>query len=99
MCLLAFCISSLVKFVFCQIRDLQIFSPTVSYLFIVSKAFAELKFLILVKIQFINLKKNIFLFNVSLLLRKRQNPKQAPGSELSAQPGVGLEPTDCEVMT
>ena len=32
--------------------------------------------------------------------RKAQNPKQAPGSELfSIEPDVGLEPTDCEIMT
>ena len=29
-----------------------------------------------------------------------QNPKQAPGSKLSAQePDAGLEPTNCEIMT
>ena len=29
-----------------------------------------------------------------------QNPKQAPGSELSAQsPDLGLEPTNCEIIT
>ena len=28
-----------------------------------------------------------------------QNPKQAPGSELSAEPGVGLELTSREIMT
>ena len=34
--------------------------------------------------------------------RETQNPKQAPGSELSTQsptPGVGLELTDREIMT
>ena len=32
--------------------------------------------------------------------RKTQNPKQAPGSELSAhEPNVGLELTDREIMT
>ena len=31
--------------------------------------------------------------------RETQNPKQAPGSELSAEPDVGLEPTNCEIMT
>ena len=32
--------------------------------------------------------------------RETQNPKQAPGSELSAQiPHTGLEPTDREIMT
>ena len=33
--------------------------------------------------------------------REMQNPKQAPGSELSAQSRMdaGLEPTDCEIMT
>ena len=31
---------------------------------------------------------------------RRQNPKQAPGSELSAQePNTGLELTDYEIMT
>ena len=28
-----------------------------------------------------------------------QNPKQAPGSELSAEPDTGLKLTDCEIMT
>ena len=32
--------------------------------------------------------------------RETQNPKEAPGSELSAQsPGVGLELLNCEMMT
>ena len=31
--------------------------------------------------------------------RETQNRKQAPGSELSAQPDVGLELTNCEIMT
>ena len=31
--------------------------------------------------------------------RERQNPKQAPGSELSAQPDAGLELTNREIMT
>ena len=33
--------------------------------------------------------------------REIQNPKQAPGSELSAQSlaGAGLELTDCEIVT
>ena len=31
--------------------------------------------------------------------RETQNLKQAPGSELSAQPDVGLELTDREIMT
>ena len=31
--------------------------------------------------------------------RETQSPKQAPGSELSAEPDVGLELTDCEIMT
>ena len=31
---------------------------------------------------------------------KTQNPKQSPGSELSAQsPNAGVELTDCEIMT
>ena len=31
--------------------------------------------------------------------RETQSPKQAPGSELSAEPDVGLEPTNHEIMT
>ena len=31
--------------------------------------------------------------------REAQNPKQAPGSELSAEPDLGLELTNCEIMT
>ena len=31
--------------------------------------------------------------------REIQNPKQAPGSELSADPNVGLELTSREIMT
>ena len=31
--------------------------------------------------------------------RETQNPKQAPGAGLSAQPDVGLELTDHEIMT
>ena len=32
--------------------------------------------------------------------REAQNPKQAPGSELSAQsPAWGVKPTNCEIMT
>ena len=31
--------------------------------------------------------------------RERQNGKQAPGSELSAEPDVGLKLTDCEIVT
>ena len=31
--------------------------------------------------------------------RETQNLKQAPGSELSAEPDVGLELTDHEIMT
>ena len=32
--------------------------------------------------------------------RETQNPKQAPGSELSGtEPDMGPEPTDCETMT
>ena len=31
--------------------------------------------------------------------RETQNLKQAPGSELSAQPDAGLELMDCKVMT
>ena len=31
--------------------------------------------------------------------RETQNPKQAPGSELSAEPDTGLELTDREIMT
>ena len=31
--------------------------------------------------------------------RDTQNPKQAPGSELSAQPDVGLELMNREIMT
>ena len=31
--------------------------------------------------------------------RQTQNPKQAPGSELSAEPNAGLELTNCEIMT
>ena len=30
--------------------------------------------------------------------RETQNPKQAPGSELSAQSPTGLEPTSLEIM-
>ena len=31
--------------------------------------------------------------------RETQNPKQAPGSELSAEADAGLELTDHEIMT
>ena len=31
--------------------------------------------------------------------RETKNPKQAPGSELSAEPDAGLEPTNREIMT
>ena len=31
--------------------------------------------------------------------RETQNPKQAPGSELSAEPDMGLKLTNCEIMT
>ena len=31
--------------------------------------------------------------------RETQNPKQAPGPKLSAEPNAGLELTDREVMT
>ena len=30
--------------------------------------------------------------------RETQNLKQAPGSELSAEPNVGLEPPNCEIL-
>ena len=31
--------------------------------------------------------------------RETQNPRQAPGSELSAESDAGLEHTNCEIMT
>ena len=31
--------------------------------------------------------------------RERQNPKQAPDSAVSTESDVGLELTDCEIMT
>ena len=33
--------------------------------------------------------------------KETQNPKEAPGSEqaFSAEPDVGLQPTNCEIMT
>ena len=31
--------------------------------------------------------------------KQTQNPKQAPGSELSAQPDTWLRPTNCEILT
>ena len=31
--------------------------------------------------------------------RETQNLKQAPGSELSAEPDTGLELTNCEIVT
>ena len=31
--------------------------------------------------------------------RETQNPKQAPGSELSTEPNVGLKLMSCEIMT
>ena len=31
--------------------------------------------------------------------RETENPKQAPGSELSAEPSAGLELANCEITT
>ena len=57
---------------------------------------------------------NIYIFNVYSFLKERdrqsvsgegqteretQNPKQAPGPELSAQPDLGLELTNREIMS
>ena len=39
------------------------------------------------------------LFYFSVYLFERENLKQAPGSELSAQPYVGVEPMSHEIMT